>query len=120
MKFTITRQFLVPHYQHVIIEAASVEEACQIAAGVHPTIEEPDWDYQSGAASVVREDWDSVRDTEIERVVAGEWLHHGEPNPYGEPSGLEPTVLPIPQIWTTPGTYTTEGGDRDERLRAVD
>jgi hypothetical protein len=104
-KFTMTRQFLVPHYQHVIIEAASVEEACLVALGLHPTVEEPAWEYdRSGAADMVREDFDNARPTEIERIVAGEWRQRGEggpelgdPNPYApRPDEPQPTEVEIP------------------------
>jgi hypothetical protein len=119
VKYTITRQFLVPHYQHIIVEAVSVEEACQIALGEHPTIE-VDWCYCEGVAAEVKEDFDNSRETEIERIVAGEWRDRaGDPNPYSDPSRPElgePTLLPIPGE----GFYTTEGGDHDERLRTTD
>jgi hypothetical protein len=40
-KFVIERQYLVPMYQHIIVEAETLEEACN--KGV---IDDIDWDTQ--------------------------------------------------------------------------
>jgi hypothetical protein len=52
MKYAIERQYLLPVYQHLVIEAETAEEACRKA------LEHDDWD---GAA----EDADGARETVI-------------------------------------------------------
>jgi hypothetical protein len=88
MKYTIERQFLVPHYQHIIVEAASPEEAVQIA------IEDDDWGYRDGIATEVQECFDGARPTEVTAIVEGEFLTNGHPDPYHSGARL----LPLPEI----------------------
>ena len=52
-KFVIERQYLVPMYQHIVVEAESLEEACK--KGINDDI---DWDTQEM-------DSDSARATTI-------------------------------------------------------
>jgi hypothetical protein len=40
-KFVIERQYLVPMYQHIVVEAANLEEACKKAIS-----DDIDWDTQ--------------------------------------------------------------------------
>ena len=40
-KFVIERQYLVPMYQHIVVEAYNLEEACEKAAS-----DDIDWDTQ--------------------------------------------------------------------------
>jgi hypothetical protein len=54
MKYAIQRQYLLPVYQHMVVEADSVEQACQIATGGTR-----DWDSSE-------QDYDSCRETTIE------------------------------------------------------
>lgn len=96
--WTIERQYLVPIYQTVVIEAASIEEACQIALGKHATIHEPDWgahDMPRPGGGVlycgrVETDHDNARATTITRIVAG---NHDDP--YGPNTGA---ALPVPEF----------------------
>ena len=55
MKYAIQRQYLLPVYQHLVIEADSVEHACERA------IESDDWDSSE-------QDYDSCRNTTIEAI----------------------------------------------------
>ena len=55
-KYVLTRQYLVPVYQHLEIEADTVEDACQKA------IDYDHWDTQET-------DYDSARDTTIEAIA---------------------------------------------------
>jgi hypothetical protein len=55
MKYAICRQYLLPVYQHLVIEADSVEDACQKA------VEHDDWEDSE-------QDFDSSRRTTIEAV----------------------------------------------------
>src|SRR5262249_21001480 len=73
--WTLERQYLLPIYQHVVIDAETVEEACHIALGNHPTIAEPLWDN-------TKEDFDNAQPTEITMIVAGA---HENPNDAGVP-----------------------------------
>jgi hypothetical protein len=52
-KFVIERQYLVPMYQHIVVEAENLEEACQKAIS-----DDIDWDTQEM-------DCDSARATTI-------------------------------------------------------
>jgi len=52
-KFTIERQYLVPMYQHIVVEAENLEEACKKAVS-----DDIDWDTQEM-------DCDSARATTI-------------------------------------------------------
>jgi hypothetical protein len=52
-KFVIERQYLVPMYQHIVVEAENLEEACKKAIG-----DDIDWDTQEM-------DCDSARATTI-------------------------------------------------------
>ena len=56
MKYAIQRQYLLPVYQHLVIEADSIEQACQIATGGTY-----DWDTS-------KQDYDSCRDTTVEAI----------------------------------------------------
>jgi hypothetical protein len=58
--FTLTRQYLLPVYQHLVIEAQTLEQACEKA------IEHSDWEGS-------REDYDNARETTIECAAVGEW-----------------------------------------------
>lgn len=64
-KYTIERQYLMPVYQHVVVEAASPREACEIALGIHPTVPEPEWTND-------QYDVECSYPTEITRMVEGE------------------------------------------------
>jgi hypothetical protein len=59
-RFTLTRQYLLPVYQHFVIEAQTLEQACEKA------IEESDWGCS-------QEDYDNARETTIECAAVGEW-----------------------------------------------
>jgi hypothetical protein len=76
--WTFERQYLIPIYQHLVIEAETLDDACRIALGNHPTIAEPFWD---GA----KEDFDSARPTAVTMIVPGA---HDNPHDGG--------VLPVP------------------------
>ena len=52
-KFVIERQYLVPMYQHIVVEAETLEEACKKAIS-----DDTDWDTQEM-------DCDSARATTI-------------------------------------------------------
>jgi hypothetical protein len=52
MKYVIERQYLLPIYQHLVIEAGSAEEACRKA------VEHDDWED-------AKEDGDGARETTI-------------------------------------------------------
>ena len=56
MKYAIQRQYLLPVYQHLVIEADTVEQACQIATGGTY-----DWDTSE-------QDYDSCRETMVEAI----------------------------------------------------
>lgn len=47
-KFVIERQYLVPMYQHIIVEAENLEEACK--KGISDDI---DWDTQEMTATAL-------------------------------------------------------------------
>ena len=55
-KFAIERQYLVPMYQHIVVEAGSLEEACE-----KPISEDINWDTQEM-------DSDSARRTTITNI----------------------------------------------------
>jgi hypothetical protein len=55
-KYVIERQYLLPVYQHLVIEAATLEEACSKAA------EHDDWE-------TAKEDGDGARPTTITNAV---------------------------------------------------
>ena len=69
MKYAIQRQYLLPVYQHIVIEADSVEEACQRA------IEHDDWDTSD-------QDYDSCRGTTIEAIRQ---ISEGDEDAEGDP-----------------------------------
>jgi len=52
-KFVIERQYLVPMYQHIVVEAENLEEACKKGSS-----DDISWDSQEM-------DWDSARATTI-------------------------------------------------------
>ena len=47
-KFVIERQYLVPMYQHIVVEADNLEEACEKAVS-----DDIDWDTQEMAATAL-------------------------------------------------------------------
>jgi hypothetical protein len=81
-KWTFERQYLVPIYQHLVIDAETLDDACRIALGNHPTIAEPFWD---GA----EEDFDNARPPEVTMIVPGT---HDNPHDAGVPP------VPIPDF----------------------
>ena len=90
-RYVIERQYLVPVYEHLLVEAASFEDACRQALD---DIEEP---WEDNAET----DYDNARPTTIERAVEipdltdvdAEGLSHLLYN-----AGLDP--LPIPDEFT--------------------
>jgi hypothetical protein len=58
-RFVMERQYLVPVYEHILVEASSFEEACRNAVD---DIEQP-WGDDA------RTDYESARNTTIERAV---------------------------------------------------
>jgi hypothetical protein len=73
--FTITRQYLLPVYQHLVIDASTLEAACEQA------IERKDWE---GA----EHDYDNARPITIEVIAEGDWL-----SPHDAPAKK---LLPVP------------------------
>lgn len=70
-RFTLTRQYLLPLYQHLVIEAQTLEQACEKAI---------EHSHRGGS----REDYDNAREMTIECAAAGEWE-----SPYDAPVRLE-------------------------------
>jgi hypothetical protein len=70
-RFTLIRQYLPPVYQHLIIEAQRLEQACEKA------IEHSDW----GGS---QEDYDNAREPTMECAAVGEWE-----SPHDAPVQLE-------------------------------
>jgi hypothetical protein len=58
-RYVIERQFLVPMYEHIFVEAASLEEACRQALD----------DYTQPWGDDTKLDWDSARSTTISQAV---------------------------------------------------
>lgn len=73
-KFTVEIQYLLPVFQHITVEADSVEAACALA------VQHDNWDH-------AREDYDSARETTVTRIAEGE--HH---NPNDAPGDLQRLV----------------------------
>lgn len=74
--WTIERQYLAPVFQHIRVEAASLEEACRKA------LEDEDWTGQ-------RVDYECARATEVTLVTLGSFE-----DPYdGEPIELPARVV---------------------------
>ena len=59
-RFTLTRQYLLPVYQHLVIEAQTLSQACEKA------IEHSDWGGP-------QEDYDNARERPFECAAVGEW-----------------------------------------------
>lgn len=68
-KWTIERQYLVPVFDHVVIDARTAAEACLIARGEHAHIHGPSWESNEV-------DWDNARPVTVSRIVRG---GHGDP-----------------------------------------
>jgi len=58
-RYVIERQFLVPMYEHIFVEAADLETACREALD----------DYAHPWGDDAKLDWDSARATTIEQAV---------------------------------------------------
>jgi hypothetical protein len=58
-RYVIERQFLVPMYEHIFVEAQSLEEACRQALD----------DYAQPWGDDAKLDWDSSRSTTIAQAV---------------------------------------------------
>jgi hypothetical protein len=58
-RYIVERQFLVPMYEHIVIEAPSLEQACRQALD----------DYAQSWGDNAKLDWDSARSTTIEQAV---------------------------------------------------
>lgn len=110
-RYVIERQFLVPVYEHVLVEAPSLEAACREALD--------DDDQPWGDDSKL--DWDSSRATTIAQAVELPETLEPEFGPDTAAdcdlslllyeSGLE--LLPIPAEFTSDAP---EGAEREERI----
>jgi len=58
-RYVIERQFLVPMYEHIFVEAPDLETACREALD----------DYAQPWGDNAKLDWDSVRPTTVEQAV---------------------------------------------------
>ena len=63
-KFVIERQYLVPMYQHVVVEAETLEEACE--KGISDDI---DWDTQEMDCDGARKDHADLHQGDPGRAV---------------------------------------------------
>ena len=107
-KFVIERQYLVPMYQHIVVEAETLEEACK--KGISDDI---DWDTQEM-------DSDNARQTTITNakmitraVIAGELMVSGvamldrnfsrncKEKPISAAAAMVPPSRPMPPRITT-------------------
>jgi hypothetical protein len=53
-KFIIERQYLVPVYQHILVEANNLEQACELAVGNEIDWQGDEVDYENARATTVR------------------------------------------------------------------
>lgn len=65
--FTVERQYLVPVYEHITLEAETAEAACRAAVDedLHPLGDNPKTDYESS------------RETCVSGIWAGDAAHDG-------------------------------------------
>jgi hypothetical protein len=79
-KFVIERQYLVPMYQHIVVEAESLETACKMAVS-----DDIDWDTQEmdcdGARKTTITNAKVIPDTM--ELVAGNIITGGDVVSYG-------------------------------------
>ena len=80
MRYVIERQYLLPIYQHLVIEADSVEDACRKAAG-HDDWENAKEDGDSARATTiaaVKSVPAGLAEKDLEEIGLGEFLYGGD------------------------------------------
>jgi hypothetical protein len=85
-RYVIEREFLVPVYEHVLVEAANLEDACREALDEHrcPWGDDSEMAYDDARPIVITQVVEQAGDA-IDRGTLSDLLYH---------SGLE--LLPIP------------------------
>jgi hypothetical protein len=97
LKFVIERQYLVPMYQHIVIEAETLEEACKTAIS-----DDIGWDIQAM-------DCDNARATSITAAkVAPEGYEAHQPHSLIIAS-RDPRGLPLDMLSLATFLYEDEG-----------
>jgi hypothetical protein len=92
-KYIIERQYLLPVFQHLIIEAPDLSIACQTA------LDDDNW--ESGVMrDPPKQDYDTARPTEITRIVE-------IPSDYGEIAALDGVIYELPAL-DVPPEFTNE------------
>jgi hypothetical protein len=85
-KFVVERQYLVPMYQHIVVEAETIEAACELAVS-----DDIAWDSQEM-------DCDNARATTLTAIKAIPDLYRVDPAQQRLSAGSDPNDSPLDRL----------------------